>query len=820
MATKTATANSQTLLVTDPSFTTYSSGGFSGVIVDFSDPSISSLTLTLADPTLGNGAASVDIGATTVGLTLVGITAVRGSTDDDLIGYTNAAPRSGTAYTVYVSEGSDTYNLYGNSTLSYAGYAAGLTVNLATGLVAGKAASNSDSIVVVPDKLVMTSQDDTVLLDPTKIVGLVDGGANGSGGDTLKWTNFGVDGVTIDLGNAVDDAGNGFINFENFQGSSNDDLVSTGSATGYTLLASEGGDTYVVNGNGRLTYAGYAITASPTVGLTFNMVNGNISGKTTGTDVVAGALAGLVATDHNDTFVVSTLANHVLGSLDGGAGTDLLSFNSLSGSTTNLDARTASGISGTYTSIEQFKGSSGFDRFTAVTATGFTIFASGGSDIYDLNGHGTLSYAGFNSALTINLSIGVVIGKPGFGSDAINGTAPATIIGGDGNDTFTAKSTGNATLDGGLGNDVLYVSDSAANYFFSNNNDGSGILSKIGQTINFSHFETVVFTDPVTHVSTTNVLTAAPQDDLFGLGRSATFWRAADGDVWIWNNHGLTVDAYTHSVGQVDPIWSVVGIGDVAGDGKADVVFQNTTNGEIYLWNMNGGTIASQGDVISAGLPVFLDPTVWRGLGVRDFDGDGHADILWGGIGTNAGAVYEWSMNGGAIISQGAVAAAPTGSYSVLGFGEVNGDGKTDVVWYDAAAGAVEFWYMNGASRTVKDISFSPSLHIDGVGDFTGDGIADLLGHNAAGDFAILTMGKNASGVGTGSVVSLDVITRIDPTVWSVKQVNDYNGDGKADILFTSTAGDVYVWEMNGASIIGQGSIGHIDVAATWTLYS
>ncbi len=813
MATKTATANSQTLLVTDPSFTTYSSGGFSGVIVDFSDPSITSLTLTLADPTLGNGVGSVDIGATTVGLTLVGITAVRGSADDDLIGYTNGAPRTGTAYTVYVSEGSDTYNLYGNSTLSYAGYAAGLTVNLKTGLVAGKTGANSDSIVLTPENLVLTSQDDTVLLDPTKTVGLVDGGANGSGGDTLKWTNFGVDGVTIDLGNAVDDAGNGFINFENFQGSANDDLVSTGSATGYTLLASEGGDTYVLNGNGRLTYAAYAITASPTVGLTFNLQTGAIIGKTTGTDVLSGALAGLVATDHNDTIIASTLANHVLGSLDGGAGTDLLSFASLSGSTTNLDARTATGISGTYTSIEQFKGSSGFDRFTGVTATGFTIFASGGSDIYDLNGHGTLSYAGFNSALSVNLSAGVVIGKPGFGSDAINGTAPS-IIGGDGNDDFIAKSTGNETLDGGLGNDVLVVSGTQASYFFTNNNDGSGILSKAGQTINFSHFETIVFTD------VTNALTSAPQDDLFGVGRSATFWRAADGDVWIWNNNGLAVDAYTHTVGQVDPIWSVVGIGDVAGDGKADVVFQNTTNGEIYLWNMNGGTIASQGDVTSAGLPVFLDPAVWRGLGVRDFDGDGYADILWGGVGTNAGAVYEWSMNGNAIISQGTVASAPTGNFSVLGFGEVNGDGKTDVVWYDAAAGAIEFWFMNGASRTVKDISFSPSLHIDGVGDFTGDGIADLLGHNAAGDFAILTLGKNASGVGTGSVASLNVITTIDPAVWSVRQVNDYNGDGKADILFTSTTGDVYVWEMNGASIIGQGSIGTIDVAATWTLYS
>ncbi len=815
MATKTATANSQTLLVTDPSFTTYSSGGFSGVIVDFSDPSISSLTLTLADPNLGNGTAGVDIGITTIGITLVGITAVRGSTDDDLITYTNAAPRTGTAYTVYVSEGSDTYSLYGNSTLSYAGYAVGLSVNLKTGLVAGKTGSNSDSIVVTPKNLVMTSNDDTVLLDPTKTIGSVDGGANGGGGDTLKWTNFGVDGVTVDLGNGVDDAGNSFSNFENFQGSSNDDLFSTGSATGYTLLASEGDDTYVLNGNGGLSYAAYAITA-PTVGLSFNLQTGTILGKNgAGTDALTGgALTSLVGTDHNDTFTAST--TRTVAALDGGAGTDLLSFSSVAAATVNLDARTATGITGTYTSIEQFKGSAGADSFTASSATGFTIFASSGADTYSLNGHGTLSYALFSSPLIIDLSAGSVTGKTG--NDVITGAAPS-IIGGTGNDSFTAKSTGSETLDGGLGVDTLHLTSTKASYSIFDNGDGSGILLKGGQTINFSHFETISFSD------VTNTLTSAPQDDFFGVGRSGTFWRAASGDVWIWNNNGTGVDAYTHTAGQVDPIWSVAGVGDLSGDGKADLVFHNTTNGEVYFWTMNGGSIATQGDVTSLGVPVFLDPSVWHALGVRDFDGDGHADVLWQ---ANTGMVYEWSMNGGTIISQGNVGNAPpdvalggggTGSYSVLGFGDVNGDATSDVVWYNAAANKVQYWFMQGQNHTSTTISIGSNLSVKGVGDFNGDGIADLVTRAADGTVIIATLSKDSNGVGTGSVVALDAVATIDPAEWTIRQVNDYNGDGNADLLFTSTTGDVWIWEMNGASIIGQGSAGHIDVAANWSLY-
>jgi hypothetical protein len=511
------------------------------------------------------------------------------------------------------------------------------------------------------------------------------------------------------------------------------------------------------------------------------------------------------------------------------------------------------------------------------------VYASEGADTYGLYGNSTLSYAAYGNGLTFDMSLGAVSGKllgnvdnftvtptgatvtpeniigtafadtfladpvtlitsidGGAGNDTLDFSAFTTgatvdfgthsasgvgsfasiesFVGSAGNDVFTVgTAAGSETVNGGLGVNEIDLGFARAEYVINDNGDGTSLLSHIGattQNITFSNIQSLVFTD-----ATVSLIKAA-QDDFFGVGHSGSFWRAADGDVWIWNNNGTGVDAYTHAAGQVDPVWSVVGVGDLGGDGKADVVFQNTTTGEIYLWNMNGGVIASQGDIIDgvSGNVVNLDASLWKGLGVRDFDGDGHADILWEGVGTNAGAVYEWSMNGNSIISQGAVANSPGSTYSVLGFGEVNGDGKSDVVWYDAAAGAVEFWYMNGSSRTVKDISVNPTLQLDGVGDFNGDGIADLVGHNTAGDYEIVTMGKNAStGVGTGSVASVDFVTNI-ASVWTVKQVNDYNGDGKADILFTSTTGDVWVWEMSGHSIIGQGSAGHIDVAANWSV--
>src|SRR5947207_6565396 len=92
--------------------------------------------------------------------------------------------------------------------------------------------------------------------------------------------------------------------------------------------------------------------------------------------------------------------------------------------------------------------------------------------------------------------------------------------------------------------------------------------------------------------------------------------------IYFMDGAAILTEGYIRTV--ADQNWQVAGIGDFDGDGKDDILWRNSVTGQNYIYFMNGTSILP-----SEGYIRTVADTTWQIVGVGDFDGDGKADILW-----------------------------------------------------------------------------------------------------------------------------------------------------------------------------------------------
>ncbi|MBF0338132.1 MAG: M6 family metalloprotease domain-containing protein, partial [Nitrospirae bacterium] len=440
--------------------------------------------------------------------------------------------------------------------------------------------------------------------------------------------------------------------------------------------------------------------------------------------------------------------------------------------------------------------------WTAVSNVSWITITSGSSD----NGNGTVTYAVVaNTSTSQRTGTMTIAGKTftvtqeGQVSDSVDlaisklGTGTGTVTSSDGKINCGGTCTAGYTSSASTQVTLTAKADSGST-FSGWNKDCTGTSSTCTVTMSAARNVTAKFDK--NGKNSNNTVFSHVRKDFDGDGKGDILWyNTTTGDVVIWLMNGLSISQGNYVIRNVPLDWQIKAIGDFNGDGRSDVLWQSANNGDVAVWLMDGASIKS-GDYVVKGIP-----SDWTLKAVGDFNGDGKTDVLWQG--TNNGDVAVWLMDGTSIKSGDYIAKGMPSDWTLKAVTDINSDGKSDMIW-QAANGDVYVWLIDGSSITGGGFAangIADNWQIKAIGDFDGDGDVDVLWQEtASNDVAMWLM--------DGLTIVDNYVTRGLPGNWQILTTGDFNGDAKSDVLLQDTNnGDVYIWLMDGANITGGGFV-------------
>ncbi|WP_158967006.1 FG-GAP-like repeat-containing protein [Paraglaciecola sp. L3A3] len=196
----------------------------------------------------------------------------------------------------------------------------------------------------------------------------------------------------------------------------------------------------------------------------------------------------------------------------------------------------------------------------------------------------------------------------------------------------------------------------------------------------------------------------------------------------------------------------------------------------------------------------------------NDVDGDGKSDLLWRS--DVKGWNFLWAMDGIQTKEASPINVVQDDGWLMAGQGDYDADGKSDIFWRNTVTGLNFIYLMDGfniKARQVLNYVDAPQWELRGSGDFNADGKGDVLWRRVdRGDTWFYMMDGLSIGTNQPSLWVTDLN-------YKISAIGDINGDGTDDVIWRhQVTGINYIWIMENGQIANRYTLNAIN--ADWSI--